>query len=55
MDGSDLAYGIVLAQKDDNGDEHPILYLSKIFRSSEKKCSTIEKECAATLCGIKKT
>ena len=53
-DASDLGYGIVLAQKDENGDEHPILYLSKKFTSSEKKYSTTEKECAAILYGIKK-
>ncbi|GBM20257.1 Retrovirus-related Pol polyprotein from transposon 17.6 [Araneus ventricosus] len=53
-DASDLGYGVVLAQKDNEGREHPILYISKKFTSAERKYSTTEKECAAILYGIKK-
>lgn len=53
-DASDLGYGIVLAQKDGSGNEHPILYISKKFTPVERKYSTTEKECAAILYGIKK-
>ncbi|GFT29831.1 retrovirus-related Pol polyprotein from transposon 17.6 [Trichonephila clavipes] len=53
-DGSDQGYGVVLTQKDDNGKEHPILFLSKKFTATERKYSTTEKECAAILYAIKK-
>lgn len=53
-DASDLGYGIVLAQKDTNDREHPILYISKKFTSAERKYCTSEKECAAILYGIRK-
>ncbi|GFY70766.1 retrovirus-related Pol polyprotein from transposon 17.6 [Trichonephila inaurata madagascariensis] len=52
-DASDQGYG-VLAQKDDNGKEHPILFLSKKFTATERKYSTTEKEYAAILYAIKK-
>ncbi|GFY56793.1 retrovirus-related Pol polyprotein from transposon 17.6 [Trichonephila inaurata madagascariensis] len=53
-DASDQRYGVVLTQKDDNGKEHPILFLSKKFTATERKYSTTEKECAAILYAIKK-
>ncbi|GFY45977.1 retrovirus-related Pol polyprotein from transposon 17.6 [Trichonephila inaurata madagascariensis] len=53
-DASDQGYGVVLTQKDDNGKEHPILFLSKKFTATERKYSTTEKECAAILYAIKK-
>ncbi|GFT86701.1 retrovirus-related Pol polyprotein from transposon 17.6 [Trichonephila clavipes] len=53
-DASDQGYGVVLTQKDDNGEEHPILFLSKKFTATERKYSTTEKECAAILYAIKK-
>lgn len=53
-DSSDLGYGIILAQNDKEGKEHPVLYMSKKFTSAERKYSTTEKECAAILYGIKK-
>ncbi|GFX12280.1 retrovirus-related Pol polyprotein from transposon 17.6 [Trichonephila clavipes] len=54
-DASDEGYGVVLSQKDDNGKEHPILFLSKKFTATERKYSTTEKECAAILYAIKKS
>ncbi|GFW90654.1 retrovirus-related Pol polyprotein from transposon 17.6 [Trichonephila clavipes] len=53
-DTSDKGYGVVLTQKDDNGKEHPILFLSKKLTATERKYSTTEKECAAILYAIKK-
>ncbi|GFY18948.1 retrovirus-related Pol polyprotein from transposon 17.6 [Trichonephila clavipes] len=48
-DASDQGYGVVLAQKDENGGEHPILFLSRKFTATERKYFTTEKECAAIL------
>ncbi|GFV77879.1 retrovirus-related Pol polyprotein from transposon 17.6 [Trichonephila clavipes] len=53
-DASDQEYGVVLTQKDDNGEEHPILFLSKKFTATERTYFTTEKECAAILYTIKK-
>ncbi|GFX12442.1 retrovirus-related Pol polyprotein from transposon 17.6 [Trichonephila clavipes] len=53
-DASDQGYEVVLAQKDENGGKHPILFLSKKFTATERKYSTTEKECAAILYAIKK-
>ncbi|GFY75941.1 retrovirus-related Pol polyprotein from transposon 17.6 [Trichonephila inaurata madagascariensis] len=46
-DASDTGIGIVLAQRNDRGEEHPILNLSKKFSDAEKVYCTTEKECAA--------
>ncbi|GFX45471.1 retrovirus-related Pol polyprotein from transposon 17.6 [Trichonephila clavipes] len=54
-DASDQGYGIVLAQKDENGGEHSMLFLSKKFTATERKYSTTEKEWAAILYAIKKS
>lgn len=43
-DASDLGFGIVLAQKDDKDNELPLLYLSKKFTLTVKRCSTAEEE-----------
>jgi hypothetical protein len=53
-DASDLGIGVILSQADSHGHEHPILYLSKKFNETERKFSTIEKECAAIVWGVKK-
>ncbi|GFV35946.1 hypothetical protein TNCV_2867041 [Trichonephila clavipes] len=42
-DASDTGIGIVLAQRNDRGEEHPILYLSKKFSDAEKVYCTTEK------------
>ncbi|GFY39990.1 uncharacterized protein TNIN_98861 [Trichonephila inaurata madagascariensis] len=44
-DASDTGIGIVLAQRNGRGEEHPILYLSKKFSDTEKVYCTNEKEC----------
>lgn len=36
--------GIILAQKDDVGDEHPVLYISRKLTPAESKFCTSEKE-----------
>ncbi|GFW33972.1 retrovirus-related Pol polyprotein from transposon 297 [Trichonephila clavipes] len=46
-DASDTGIGVVLAQRNDRGEEHPILYLSKKFSDAEKVYCRTEKECAA--------
>ncbi|GFW27216.1 retrovirus-related Pol polyprotein from transposon 412 [Trichonephila clavipes] len=53
-DASDEGYGVVLTQKDENGKEHPILFLSKKFSVTERKYSTTEKKRAAISYAIKK-
>ncbi|GFW29111.1 retrovirus-related Pol polyprotein from transposon 17.6 [Trichonephila clavipes] len=53
-DASDTGIGIVLAQRNDRGEEHPILYRSKKFSDAEKVYCTTEKECAAIVYAVKK-
>ncbi|GBO23947.1 Retrovirus-related Pol polyprotein from transposon 17.6 [Araneus ventricosus] len=53
-DAANSGMGVILAQKDDDDTEHPVLYLSKKFSESEKKYSTTEKECAAIIFAVKK-
>ncbi|GFW38966.1 retrovirus-related Pol polyprotein from transposon 17.6 [Trichonephila clavipes] len=52
-DASDTGIGIVLAQRNDREEEHPILYLSKKFSDAEKVYCTTEKECAAIVYAVK--
>lgn len=44
----------MLSQLDQEGNENPILFLSKKFSDGELKWSTIEKECAAIIWGLGK-
>ncbi|GBM57968.1 Retrovirus-related Pol polyprotein from transposon 297 [Araneus ventricosus] len=53
-DASNSGMGVILAQKDDNDKEHPVLYLSKKFSETEKKYSTTERECAAIIFAVRK-
>ncbi|GFV35471.1 retrovirus-related Pol polyprotein from transposon 297 [Trichonephila clavipes] len=53
-DASDTGIGIVLAQRNDRGEERSILYLSKKFSDAEKVFCTTEKECAAMVYAVKK-
>ncbi|GBM03077.1 Retrovirus-related Pol polyprotein from transposon 17.6 [Araneus ventricosus] len=48
-DASDLGIGVVLSQRNDKGEEHPVLFLSKKFTDAQKKYSTTEKECVAII------
>ncbi|GFS55753.1 retrovirus-related Pol polyprotein from transposon 17.6 [Trichonephila inaurata madagascariensis] len=52
-DASDIGAGVVLSQKI-NGEEHPILYLSKKFSRAERNYSTVERELAAIIFGLKR-
>ncbi|GFX11617.1 retrovirus-related Pol polyprotein from transposon 297 [Trichonephila clavipes] len=45
-DASNAGMGAVLTQLTEQGEEHPILYLSKKFSEVEKSYCTTEKECA---------
>ena len=51
-DASDDGVGVVLTQKDDNGDEYVIGYASRLFQGAEKNWHTQEKEAFAILYGI---
>ena len=44
VDASGLGLGALLAQDDEEGNEHPLSYYSKKFNHYERKYSTIEKE-----------
>ena len=46
-DASDRGLGAVLSQLDDDGKDHPILYLSRKLYPREENYATIEKECLA--------
>ncbi|GFX62586.1 retrovirus-related Pol polyprotein from transposon 297 [Trichonephila clavipes] len=46
-DASNAGMGAVLTQLTEQGEEHPILYLSKKFSEVEKRYCTTEKECAS--------
>ncbi|GFY71022.1 retrovirus-related Pol polyprotein from transposon 17.6 [Trichonephila inaurata madagascariensis] len=52
-DASDIGAGVVLSQKI-NGEEHPILYLSKKFSRVKRNYSTVERELAAIIFGLKR-
>ncbi|GFY27833.1 retrovirus-related Pol polyprotein from transposon 297 [Trichonephila clavipes] len=52
-DASDIGAGVVLSQKI-NGEEHPILYLSKKILKAERNYSTVERELAAIIFGLKR-
>ncbi|GFV41655.1 retrovirus-related Pol polyprotein from transposon 297 [Trichonephila clavipes] len=53
-DASNAGMGAVLTQLDEQGEEHPILYLSKKFSEVEKRYCTTEKECASIVFAIKR-
>ena len=46
-------YGAVLAQKDDDGLEHPIAYFSRVTNKHEKNYSSREAECNAIIVAVK--
>ncbi|GFT08032.1 retrovirus-related Pol polyprotein from transposon 297 [Trichonephila clavipes] len=53
-DASNAGMGAVLTQLNEQGVEHPILYLSKKFSEVEKRYCTTEKECASIVFAIKR-
>ncbi|GFS88595.1 retrovirus-related Pol polyprotein from transposon 297 [Trichonephila clavipes] len=53
-DTSNAGMGAVLTQLTEQGEEHPILYLSKKFSEVEKRYCTTEKECASIVFAIKR-
>ena len=53
-DASNVGMGVVLSQVNEQGEEHPVLYLSKKFSDVEKRYGTTEKECACIIFAIKK-
>ena len=52
-DASDYAIGAVLTQET-VGEQHPIIFINRLFTASEEKFTTTEKECKAMLWAIKK-
>ncbi|GFV79396.1 retrovirus-related Pol polyprotein from transposon 297 [Trichonephila clavipes] len=53
-DASNAGMGAVLTQLTEQGEEHPILYLSKKFSEVEKRYCTTEKEYASIVFAIKR-
>ncbi|GFW77606.1 retrovirus-related Pol polyprotein from transposon 17.6 [Trichonephila clavipes] len=53
-DASNAGMGAVLTQLTEQGEEHPILYLSKKFSEVEKRYCTTEMECASIVLAIKR-
>ncbi|GFV92741.1 retrovirus-related Pol polyprotein from transposon 297 [Trichonephila clavipes] len=53
-DVSNAGMRAVLTQLNEQGEEHPILYLSKKFSEVEKRYCTTEKECASIVFAIKR-
>jgi len=53
-DASDYAIGSTLMQKDDDGHEHPIVFINKVLSSAERKWTTTEKECFAVIWSLHK-
>jgi hypothetical protein len=53
-DASDYGLGALLSQLDENGKDRPIAYASRYLNKTEQKYSTIEKEAAGLIFGIKR-
>ncbi|KAK8788529.1 hypothetical protein V5799_021695 [Amblyomma americanum] len=45
-DASERGMGAVLSQRDENGEEHPVLFVSRKLTTREEAYSATEKECA---------
>ncbi|XP_078250227.1 uncharacterized protein LOC144589461 [Pogona vitticeps] len=53
-DASNSGVGAVLCQEDENGDQHPVSYLSRKLQKGERHLATVEKECLAIVYAIQK-
>ncbi|XP_078242488.1 uncharacterized protein LOC144587040 [Pogona vitticeps] len=53
-DASNSGVGAVLCQEDENGDQHPVSYLSRKLQKGERHLATMEKECLAIVYAIQK-
>ncbi|XP_078233573.1 uncharacterized protein LOC140707984 [Pogona vitticeps] len=53
-DASNTGVGAVLCQEDENGDQHPVSYLSRKLQKGERHLATVEKECLAIVYAIQK-
>lgn len=53
-DASDVGIGGVLFQKDEDGGEHPIAFMSQKLTPAQKNYSVTERECLAVVMAIKK-
>ncbi|GFW29261.1 retrovirus-related Pol polyprotein from transposon 297 [Trichonephila clavipes] len=52
-DASEVGAGVVLSQRIE-GEEHPIVFLSKNFSKAERNYSTVKRELAAIIFGLKR-
>ncbi|XP_078238458.1 uncharacterized protein LOC144584971 [Pogona vitticeps] len=53
-DASNSGVGTVLCQEGENGDQHPVSYLSRKLQKGERHLATVEKECLAIVYAIQK-
>lgn len=53
-DASDRGMGVVLCQRNDAGEEHPVLYASRKLTVREEAYSASEKECACVVWAVQK-
>lgn len=53
-DASDRGLGAILCQRDENGQEHPVLYASRKLTVREQAYSASEKECACLVWAARK-
>ncbi|XP_071483344.1 uncharacterized protein [Diadema antillarum] len=53
VDASDTGGGGALMQKDDNGVDHPVAYMSRKFNKHQRRYSTVEKETLALVMALR--